>query len=73
MPIWVRLVTMLPSLKLLIWLQDINRKRALARLNLPALLRRLTQEDKADVALGVLCNLCLDFGTMLYLLSTQLS
>ena len=71
-PIWVRLVTRLPSLQLLIWFQDINRERALAKLNLPALLRRLTQEDKADVALGVLCNLCLDYGTTPCLLSTQL-
>ena len=51
--------------------QDINRERALAKLNISALLRRLTQEDKADVALGVLCNLCLDYGTTAYLLSTQ--
>ena len=71
-PIWVRLVTRLPSLQLLIWFQDINRKRALAKLNLPTLLRRLTQEDKADVTLGVLCNLCLDYGTTPYLRSTQL-
>ena len=71
-PIWVRLLTRLLTLQLLIRFQDINRERALAKLNLPALLHRLTQEDKADVALGVLCNLCLDYGTAPYLLSTQL-
>lgn len=54
----------------LICLQDVNRERALAKLKLPTLLRRLTG-DKADIALGVLCNLCLDYGTMPRLPSTQ--
>ena len=70
--IWVRLVTRLPSVQLLIWFQDINRERALAKLKLPALLRRLTQKDKADVTLGVLCNLCLDYGNTPRLVLTQL-
>ena len=70
--IWVRLMTRLPSVQLLTWFQDINRERALAKLKFPALLHRLTQEDKADITLGVLCNLCLDYGNTPYLVSTQL-
>lgn len=45
-------------------LQDINRERALAKLKLPALLLRLNEEDKADITIGVLCNLCLDYGSL---------
>ncbi|KAF6221887.1 hypothetical protein HO133_001855 [Letharia lupina] len=40
---------------------DINRERALAKLKLPALLDRLQEEGKASIAIGVLCNLCLDY------------
>lgn len=40
---------------------DINRERALAKLKLPALLLRLNKEDKADITIGLLCNLCLDY------------
>lgn len=39
---------------------DINRERTLAKMNLPALLDHLKEEDKVDLAIGVLCNLCLD-------------
>ena len=64
MPTWVRKVTRLSVLWSLICLQDINRELALKKLKLPALLRRLTEEDKADIALGVLYNLCLDYGIL---------
>ena len=64
-------MTRFTGLQTLMWLSDVNRERALAKLKLPALLRRLTEEGKADIALGVLCNLCLDYGTMLHLPSPQ--
>ena len=44
--------------------EDINRERALAKLKLPALLLRLNKEDKADITIGLLCNLCLDYGSL---------
>ncbi|CAD6566316.1 MAG: hypothetical protein ASARMPREDX12_008176 [Alectoria sarmentosa] len=40
---------------------DINRERTLAKLKLPALLNRLEEEEKVDLAIGVLCNLCLNY------------
>ena len=46
------------------WVEDINRERVLAKLSLPALLHHLDEEEKADIAIGVLCNLCLDYGTL---------
>ena len=55
----------------LIWLADVNRERALAKLKLPVLLGRLMEEEKADVALGVLFNLCLDYGTLPQPMSRQ--
>lgn len=52
----------MPSPQLLIGLSDVNRERALAKLKLPALLDRLSEGKNADLAIGVLCNFCLDYG-----------
>lgn len=43
---------------------DINRERVVAKLKLDALLDRLNREGQADIAIGVLCNLCLDYGSL---------
>lgn len=71
MPNWVCIDIQVSRLQSLIRLQDINRERTLAKVKLPALLDRLTEEEKADLAIGVLCNLCLDYGTLPSISSKQ--